>query len=154
MIGKSPVKFFEAGGGAADAAQRNMLALADVEYLITAEIRLTKRAEKPKENLGKYIDELRRRASRGKCFHRPVLGCREFACHFAPLDGTEKSLEWNQAVGLMLYDIQFGRDGKNHPGFFEAVIHNGSLHCDAMSANADGEPAIKIHGWNQEEAYV
>ena len=93
MIGKSPVKFFEAGGGAADAAQRNMLALADVEYLITAEIRLTKRAEKPKDNLGKYIDELRRRASRGKCFHRPVLGCREFACHFAPLDGTEKSLE-------------------------------------------------------------
>ena len=44
MIGKTPVKFIEAGGGAADAAQRNMLALADVEYLITAEIRLTKRA--------------------------------------------------------------------------------------------------------------
>ena len=93
-----------------------------------------------------------RRVAKGQCFHRPYLGCREFACHFAPLGGAEQALAWNQAPGLMLYDIQFGRDGKNHPGFFEGVIRNGSLHCDAMSPSTDGEPPIKIFGWNKEEA--
>jgi CRISPR-associated protein Cas5d len=43
-----------AGGGAADATQRGMLALADVEYLITAEIRLSRRVEPPRDSLEKY----------------------------------------------------------------------------------------------------
>src|SRR5947208_2297684 len=40
---RSPEKFspIQAGGGARDGTQRNMLALEDVEYLITAEVRLT-----------------------------------------------------------------------------------------------------------------
>ena len=33
MAGKTPIKYISAGGGAPDAAQRNMLGLADVEYL-------------------------------------------------------------------------------------------------------------------------
>ncbi len=42
MQGTKPVKFIEAGAGAAGSEQRNMLALADVEYLITAEVCLTR----------------------------------------------------------------------------------------------------------------
>jgi len=95
-----------------------------------------------------------RRVAKGQCFHRPYLGCREFACHFAPIDGTEKAIDWNQSLGLMLYDIQFGIDGKNHPGFFEATIRNGELHCDAMSASSDGVRAIKIFGWQESEAFA
>lgn len=50
----------------------------------------------------------------------------------------------------MLYDIKFGQDGVNHPGFFDATIRNGALHCDAMSADANGDPPITVHGWHRE----
>ena len=144
MRGKTPVKFIEAGGGAADAAQRNMLALADVEYLITAEVRLTKRAKTPSDNLGKYLDEIRKRASRGKCFHRPALGCREFAADFdwvePDADTSFKLEKWeSEDLGLMLYDVfdyerrEVATEDAPHvrPGavFFRAAIANAVLDC-------------------------
>ena len=144
MRGKTPVKFIEAGGGAADAAQRNMLALAEVEYLITAEVRLTRRAKPPSDNLGKYLAEIQKRASRGKCFHRPALGCREFAADFdwvEPNDTVSMKLaNWpEEDLGLMLYDV-FDHEGREvatdddphvRPGaiFFRAAIANAVLDC-------------------------
>src|SRR5205814_1289131 len=71
-----------AGGGAEDGTQRGMLVLSDVEYLITAEIRLTDRAETARDSLEKCRGLFIHRASKGKCFHRPYLGCREFAADF------------------------------------------------------------------------
>lgn len=143
MRGKS-VKFIEAGGGAPDAAQRNMLALADVEYLITAEVRLTKRAKPPSDNLGKYLAEVRRRASRGKCYHRPAFGCREFAADFdwveADSAASIKLANWpEEDLGLMLYDV-FDHERREvatdddphvHPNvvFFRATITNAVLDC-------------------------
>jgi CRISPR-associated protein Cas5d len=50
-----------AGGGAADGTQRNMLALEDVEYLITAEVHLTD-IGKRHNGLLKYLEEIKRRA--------------------------------------------------------------------------------------------
>ncbi len=109
-----------AGGGAADGTQRNMLALSGVEYLITAEIRLSSLAHPPKDNIGKYRDEFRRRAQSGKCHHRPGLGMREFAADFdwetdpqsallrrrddLAHSGTEH-FPWSEDLGLMLYDV-------------------------------------------------
>ncbi|MCC6415011.1 MAG: type I-C CRISPR-associated protein Cas5 [Opitutaceae bacterium] len=107
----------QAGGGAADGTQRNMLALQDVEYLITAEVRLTPLAQPPRDNLGKYLREIEGRARAGKCFHRPGLGMREFAADFewepdADAAHTRRSAELGQPVvrgeeplGLMLYDV-------------------------------------------------
>jgi CRISPR-associated protein Cas5d len=144
MRGTKAVKFIEAGGGAPDAAQRNMLALAEVEYLVTAEVRLTKRAVPPGDNLGKYLDEVRKRASRGKCFHRPALGCREFAADFdwvAPEAIASIPLEkWeHEDLGLMLYDVfdhqqrEVATDDDPHvrPGavFFRAAVKNAVLEC-------------------------
>ncbi len=144
MRGKTPVKYIEAGGGAADAAQRNMLALAEVDYLITAEVRLTRRAKPASDNLGKYLAEIQKRASRGKCFHRPALGCREFAADFdwvEPDDIASFKLEkWeSEDLGLMLYDV-FDHERREvatdddphvHPGavFFRATINNAVLDC-------------------------
>ncbi len=108
MRGTRTVRYIEAGGGAADAAQRNMLALADVEYIINAEVRLTKRAVASRCSERKYLDEIRRRASRGKCCHRPALGCREFAADFEWVDDLSAvGLEaWpSEDLGLMLYDV-------------------------------------------------
>lgn len=144
MHGTKSVKFIEAGGGGADAAQRNMLALADVEYLITAEVRLTKRAKPPSDNLGKYFDEVRRRASRGKCFHRPAFGCREFAADFDWIEpdsiDSYRLANWpEEDLGLMLYDVfdherrEVATDDDPHvrPGavFFRAAIKNAILDC-------------------------
>jgi CRISPR-associated protein Cas5d len=119
-----------------------MLALADVEYLITAEVRLTKRAKPPRDNLGKYLDEVRRRASRGKCFHRPALGCREFAADFdwVDPDSNIKLANWpEEDLGLMLYDVfdhesrKIASDDDPHvrPStvFFRASVSNAVLDC-------------------------
>lgn len=107
----------QAGGGAEDGTQRNMLALQDVEYLITAEVRLTPLAQPPRDNLGKYLREIEGRARAGKCFHRPGLGMREFAADFdwepdADAAQARRASELNQPVpqaneplGLMLYDL-------------------------------------------------
>jgi CRISPR-associated protein Cas5d len=107
----------QAGGGAEDGTQRNMLALQDVEYLITAEVRLTPLAQPPRDNLAKYLREIEGRARAGKCFHRPGLGMREFAADFdwepdAEAAHARRATELSQPIpghaeplGLMLYDL-------------------------------------------------
>ncbi|MDX2081415.1 MAG: type I-C CRISPR-associated protein Cas5c [Terrimicrobiaceae bacterium] len=118
MSGKKKVVPINAGaGGDTDGTQRNMLALQDVEYLITAEVRLTPLAQPPRDNLGKYLREIEGRARAGKCFHRPGLGMREFAADFdwepdADAALARRAAELGQPVpqaheplGLMLYDL-------------------------------------------------
>src|ERR1041385_6569020 len=46
----------QAGGGADDGTQRNMLALQDVEYVITAAVRVTPLANRPEDTRQKYLD--------------------------------------------------------------------------------------------------
>lgn len=112
----------QAGGGAADGTQRNMLALQDVEYLITAEVRVTPLANRPEDKLEKYLDEIERRACAGKCFHRPGLGMREFAADFEWEADADTALQrranelsqpvgqFNEDLGLILYDVFDHRD--------------------------------------------
>lgn len=112
---KSPekVSYIEAGGGASDGTQRNMLALQDVEYLITAEVRLSQLGQSSPHGITKYIEEIRRRASQGKCFHRPYFGVREFAADFELVENAEAELQartrttqrFDEDLGLMLYDV-------------------------------------------------
>lgn len=139
--------------------QRNSLVLHHVAYRIDATPVLTNRANKPRtkpeddedqgpDTVVKYVGMFQRRVEKGQCFHRPYLGCREFACHFAPPDGSEKTLtSWNEPLGLMLYDIRFGSDGRNEPAFFQAEIKKGVLHCDTAALGPNGEPPIKVLGW-------
>jgi len=130
-----------AGGGAGDGTQRNMLALQNVEYLITAEVRVTPLANRPEDKLGKYLDEIERRARSGKCFHRPGLGMREFAADFewepdadaawerrhrevreqAIRDSLPPPEPLSEDLGLMLYDVFDHRERAEgfrwlHPG--------------------------------------
>jgi CRISPR-associated protein Cas5d len=107
----------QAGGGASDGTQRNMLALQDVEYLITAEVLVTPLANRPEDRAEKYLAEIDRRARQGKCFHRPGLGMREFAADFEWEPDADAALQrraselgrsadqFNEDVGLMLYDV-------------------------------------------------
>jgi CRISPR-associated protein Cas5d len=170
---KDPLKFTpylvdSAGRGGAQGqnrTQRNTLALHHVAYLIEASPILTDKANRPRQKppdvdeepgpdtVAKYVAMFERRVRKGQCFHHPYLGCREFACHFAPPDGSERRLEtWSEKLGFMLYDIRFGTDGDNQPGFFDAEIRKGELHCDTQAAGPNGEPPVRVIGWPEEEA--
>ena len=117
MAQPEKVSPIEAGGGAPDGTQRNMLALQEVEYIISAELSTTPLANRPTDTPMKYFAEFERRARQGKCFHRPALGMREFAADFEWVDDPQATLEqratelgtsWRQPLedlGLMLYDV-------------------------------------------------
>ena len=111
---KSPDKVspIQAGGGAPDGTQRNMLALEDVEYLVTAEVCLSDLADPSRCNILKYLDQIRRRARSGKCFFRPCLGVREFDANFDFVEDPDAAFAASGAdpipyepLGLMLYDV-------------------------------------------------
>lgn len=103
--------------------QRHTLGLRDVAYLIKANVYLPPGSENA--DPAKYRDQFRRRVERGQCFHRPYLGCREFAACFGPPDGTEEAIEDTYDLGLMLFDIDYGP--KNAPRFFEARLEHGVM---------------------------
>ncbi len=131
--------------GGQNRTQRNTLALRDVAYLIQASIDMAEfDANDPPM---KYREMFHRRVEKGQCFHRPYLGCREFACDFAAPDGSEKPLDWDEELGLMLYDIRFGPDGENRPGFFKATVARGTLHCDTADSGPNRESPVKVLGW-------
>lgn len=135
-----PLESIQAGGGSADGTQRGMLALAEVEYVIAAEVRLTDRAQPPRDNLPKYARLIESRVRAGKCFHRPYLGCREFDAHFAWVDQPEAvplcADDWRaEDLGLMLYDVfdparrTTGDPVRPAPVFFRARIEGARLDC-------------------------
>lgn len=121
--GVSPVETFIED----DRQQRAALVLRDVAYLIDARFEPTDKWNKAVENEGKHLDIFNRRVARGQCFHRPYLGCREFAAHFGPDDGERPhdSLGGRRELGWMLHDLDFGRDME--PRFFPAVMQGGCI---------------------------
>jgi CRISPR-associated protein Cas5d len=144
--------------------QRNSLILQHVAYLIEASPVLTERANRPRgrppegdedaapDSVTKYVGMFERRVRKGQCFHRPYLGCREFACQFAAPDGGERALvNWSDGLGLMLYDLRFTPGKPARPGFFDAAVRRGVLHCDTESRGPNGEPPVKVLGWDEGE---
>lgn len=126
---------FEKGEGTAyfaddDRTQRHTLALRDVAYLIEADIEPAGRGAD--DHPAKHRDIFRRRVSRGQCFHRPYLGCREFAADFAEPDGTEQIApdltNRTEPLGRMLFDLRYGTAGASTPVFFNAELQGGVLH--------------------------
>jgi CRISPR-associated protein Cas5d len=119
----------ENGGGYIaedDRAQRHTLALRDVAYLIKADVTLAAHAT---DDVAKYRDQFRRRVNRGECYHRPYLGCREFAAFFGPPVDTERPIELSDDLGLMLFDLDYAANGSGRgtPKFFSARLDKGRL---------------------------
>ncbi len=108
-----------------DRTQRHTLALRDVAYLIRADIRLRPHCT---DDPAKYRDQFRRRLQRGQCFHRPCLGCREFAADFGPPEPDDHPIEDDLDLGLMLFDLRYQGDrGPHEPIFFPARLERGVL---------------------------
>jgi len=115
------------------ATQRSTLALRDVAYNIHAYLIVDGTGLRPEDTPEKYVQMFERRVAAGQCFHRPYLGCREFAADFAPVEPSERPVGHSADLGLMLYDIVFATAGKkaaNEAVFFPARIENGVIITD------------------------
>lgn len=122
-----------------DRQQRATIALSNVAYVIEAHFDMTAKAGDD-DSPAKHIEMFKRRAQKGQCFHRPCLGCREFAADFEWVDGavpahTLSPDQANRDLGWMLYDIEHRGDEKR-PMFFRGKLENGVL--DVAKARREG----------------
>lgn len=112
-----------------DRAQRNTVALRDVDYVITASFRLTSRASH-EDSVRKFEEMFERRVEKGQCFHQPYLGCREFAADVSPAPAVLSPIEpgIDRPLGLMFYDFEYRPEGGVYrPLFFDARLTGGIL---------------------------
>jgi CRISPR-associated protein Cas5d len=89
--------------------------------------------DRSEESEAKYAAMFERRAKKGQCFHRPYLGCREFACDFRLVENgvspTEKINE-DSDLGWMLYDMNYTDPSNPTPEFFRARLENNAVNTD------------------------
>lgn len=108
--------------------QRASLLLRQVAYVIEAHFELTEKAG-AEDNEGKHADIFRRRARAGQCFQQPCFGCREFAAHFALLEGalpvSKLAQDAPRDLGWMLYDVDYARNMQ--PLFYRPRLEQGII---------------------------
>jgi CRISPR-associated protein Cas5d len=93
------------------------------------------------EKEAKYASMFERRAIKGQCFHRPYLGCREFACNFRlikPVEEPVSPINETRDLGWMLYDMNFENPADPMPMFFRAKIENGVVNTDRRVVEVRG----------------
>ncbi|CAN5486900.1 type I-C CRISPR-associated protein Cas5c [soil metagenome] len=109
-----------------DRAQRNTVALSDVDYVIEARFVMTDRAG-PEDNVRKFEEMFERRVAQGQHFHQPYFGCREFIAAIEPAPAQVTPENDSRDLGIMLWDIAFGGKSGNAARFFAAKLENGVL---------------------------
>ena len=126
----SPSKALIASGGPApryfadeDRAQRNTVALRDVDYVVEAAMILTDRAG-PEDNMTKFVDMFERRVRKGQHFHQPYFGCRELIAQVSPANGAPAPIRDDKDLGIMLWDVDYAPGGRR-PIFFRAQLESG-----------------------------
>lgn len=149
--GREPPPFFADD----DRQQRHTVALRGVDYLVEAHFELTRQAG-AEDTVPKFVEMFRRRVENGQVFHRPYLGCREFAAEVLPVESrgdawfdpsTGKRIlphdslsgESRRTLGRMLLDIEHRPDGSKVPVYFEAELDYGIL----VGAGANRLPTIE-----------
>lgn len=114
--------------------QRSSLVLRDVCYRIKAWIDI--RPGIP-HGAQKHLECFKRRIDRGECFHRPFLGCREFAADFEPAgDADEPAALLNVNLGTMLFDIAYAKAGGDQAAELEFYRHDDGEEGDERRAVA------------------
>lgn len=119
--------------------QRAGLFLRDVAYRIHAGFTMTNKAGAD-DNVAKFAEMFRRRAGKGQCFHRPYLGCREFACDFRLIEQLEKespAIKEDRLLGWMFYDWNYAKSDKDETNalFFNAAMKGGMI--DVPDSNSE-----------------
>jgi CRISPR-associated protein Cas5d len=122
-----------------DRAQRNTVALRDVDFAVEASFRLTARSG-PDDNIRKFEDMIERRLERGQFHMQPYLGTREFPAIVERYEGTPPPVHEDREYGEVLHDIRYTREG-NTPVFFRARMVNGIVEVPEWEdANDTREP--------------
>lgn len=124
---RDPSKFTPLIAGAGqdtDGTPRNTTLLREVAYWIDAYPLVFDTSGDNTPN--KYVEMMKRRVEKGQCFHRPYLGCREFAAEFGPPQVDDRPIPDSLEIGRMLYDIAF-LPGGNRATFFDARLENGVM---------------------------
>ncbi|MHB1701825.1 MAG: type I-C CRISPR-associated protein Cas5c [Acidobacteriaceae bacterium] len=120
-----------------DRAQRNTVALKDVDYLIEAQMHLTSKAG-AEENITKFREMFERRLKKGQQHYQPYLGCREFPANVELVESDAipkplpESLEGERDLGWMLHDLEFGPSV--HARFFQARMVAGVVDVPEWTA--------------------
>lgn len=108
--------------------QRAGLLLREVAYLIHAYFEMTSKAG-VEDNMKKFEQMFVRRAQKGQCFHRPYLGCREFAAQFELLPEAAEgpqTIDETRDLGFMLYDMDHS-GVEPMPMWFRAELRDGRV---------------------------
>jgi len=116
----------------AERQQRAGLFLKNVRYRIYGYFTMTARVGKD-DNEAKFAAMFARRAETGQCFHRPYLGCREFACAFKLVQDAKplaQKVNEDNELGWMLYDMDFTDKNNPKPEFFRARLENNAINTD------------------------
>ena len=115
-----------------DRAQRNTVALKDVDYVITASFAMTAQAGE-EDSVRKFEEMFERRLERGQHFHQPYLGCREFAAEVAPAPEQIQSAHQgvDRPLGLLFFDFEHDAEVVR-PLFFDARLRNGIMHIPTI----------------------
>ncbi|GIO16511.1 type I-C CRISPR-associated protein Cas5 [Cohnella xylanilytica] len=100
-------------------------------------------AARSDESEAKYAAMFERRAKKGQCFHRPYLGCREFACDFRlvkhPNEEPLSPISDTRDLGFMLYDMDFDKNVNNpFPLFFRAQMNSGTINTNRKEIEVRG----------------
>ncbi|MDR0664572.1 MAG: type I-C CRISPR-associated protein Cas5c [Helicobacteraceae bacterium] len=94
-------------------------------------------ADNADESEAKYAAMFERRARKGQCFHRPYLGCREFACYFRLVEGDvapiTETINPDRDLGWMLYDMNYANPSNPTPEFFHARLKNNAINTDRQT---------------------
>ncbi|MCA0361512.1 MAG: type I-C CRISPR-associated protein Cas5c [Armatimonadetes bacterium] len=107
-----------------DRMQRHSVLLRDVAYEIYADANVRPGVT---EDHAKFRAQFRDRVEKGQCFHRPALGCREFAAEFGPVRPGETPIQEDRDLGRMLFDMNYADKKRIRPMFFEARLEQGIL---------------------------
>ena len=115
--------------------QRSSMVLRDVSYVIEAHFDLLDHSD---GNFKKHYEMFTQRASKGKCYHRPCLGTREFDADFTLIKDDMPPSELppehrNQDLGWMLHDMVYSKTIE--PRFYRAKIDNdGVIHVPPVGS--------------------
>jgi CRISPR-associated protein Cas5d len=89
--------------------------------------------ERSDETEAKYAAMFEKKKKKGQCFHRPYLGCREFACNFHLIDNAvslPEKVNPDDDLGWMLYDLNYDDPANPKPEFFKARLENNTVNTD------------------------
>jgi len=106
------------------------LALRDVEYIIEAHFEVVDGGDSRK-----HFAMITRRISKGQCYQRPFLGCREMPADFELLDSEKHlpvgyySLSGKHDLGWMLHHIDYEND--NQPHMYRAIMQDGVINVES-----------------------